>query len=109
MALAMAKARLATARPGRIATPPKAAASIYQTAEYKAWREAVIERAGRRCEAVTDGKRCWKAEPRNRMFADHKVELRDGGSPFDPSNGQCLCGAHHTAKTAAARGARRNG
>jgi hypothetical protein len=41
------------------------------------------------------------------MFADHIVELNDGGAPFDVANGQCLCGAHHTAKTADARGARR--
>ena len=107
MALAMAKARLATARSGRVVTPPKAARPIYQTPEYQAWREAVIAQAGRRCEMITDGKRCWKAEPRSRMFADHRVELKDGGAAFDVGNGQCLCGAHHTAKTAAARAARR--
>jgi 5-methylcytosine-specific restriction enzyme A len=40
------------------------------------------------------------------MFADHVVELRDGGSPFDLANGRCLCGAHHTRKTNEARAKR---
>lgn len=105
--VAMAKPRLATASTRRVATPPKVAADVYQSPEYRQWREAVIARAGRRCEVVTDGKRCWKREPHNRMFADHKVEIRDGGARFDVNNGQCLCGAHHTAKTAQERAKRR--
>ena len=107
MALPTIKSRLQTVNFQTVACMPKTAAAIYQTAEYRQWREAVIARAGRRCEAVDGGKRCWKAEPRNRMFADHKREIRDGGAPFDLDNGQCLCGSHHTAKTAQARAARR--
>jgi hypothetical protein len=99
--------RLQTFDARRVKPPPKAAASVYGSPEYRAWREAVIARAGRRCEATDNGRRCRKAEPRSRMFADHKRELSDGGAPFDPQNGQCLCGAHHTAKTAKARAARR--
>lgn len=87
--------------------PPKQAAPVYGTPEYRAWRDQVVLRAGGRCEAVQGGQRCRKAEPFNRMFADHRVELSDGGAAFDPANGQCLCGAHHSAKTAAARAARR--
>lgn len=92
----------------RIAKPQlKTAAPIYGTAEFREWREHVVARAGRRCEAtMPDGSRCTKAEPYNRMFADHKIELSDGGAPFDPDNGACLCGAHHTAKTIAVRRAR---
>lgn len=37
------------------------------------------------------------------MFADHVVEVKDGGAKLDPANGQCLCGSCHTRKTAAAR------
>ena len=92
----------------RVQAPPKVAATIYHTSEYQIWREAVIARAGGRCEAVDDGRRCWKSSPRARMFADHKVELRDGGAAYDPANGECLCGSHHTAKTAVARAARRS-
>lgn len=91
----------------RIAKPPeKVAASIYSTPEFRAWREAVIAKAGRRCEATERGRRCDKAEPYNRMFADHIIELSDGGAPYDVLNGQCLCGGHHTKKTNEARAAR---
>ncbi|OYW50928.1 MAG: hypothetical protein B7Z34_03715 [Novosphingobium sp. 12-62-10] len=55
----------------------------------------------------TRRKRCRKAAPDHRMFADHKVEIKDGGAPFDLDNGQCLCGQHHSLKTAQARAARR--
>ena len=92
----------------RLPTPEKTTDPIYQMPEYRAWRESVIQRAGGRCEATTrDGRRCGRAQPRHRMFADHKHELRDGGALFDVDNGACLCGSHHTAKTAAARAARR--
>jgi 5-methylcytosine-specific restriction protein A len=83
----------------------KRADPFYLTPEYRAWREVVIARAGRRCEAIDErtGRRCPKAEPRHRMFADHIKEVRDGGAPYDPTNGRCLCGSHHTRKTAQAR------
>lgn len=90
----------------KVKPPPKTAKAIYHTPEYREWQEQVIARAGGRCERVTDGKRCWKRAPQHRMFADHVKELADGGSPFDVSNGMCLCGSHHTAKTAAARAER---
>jgi len=87
---------------------PKAADPVYLTPEYRRWRETVIARAGRRCEGADErtGRRCEKAEPQHRMFADHVVEVRDGGALFDPANGRCLCGSHHTRKTAAARAER---
>jgi hypothetical protein len=50
--------------------------------------------------------RCIKAAPFHRMFADHRVEVRDGGPLLDLNNGQCLCGAHHTRKTTEARAKR---
>ena len=99
--------RLATLDTRSLPPPPKAAEPLYQTVAYRIWRSDVIEAAGARCEAVDNGRRCWKAAPRNRMFADHRVEVRDGGALFDVANGQCLCGAHHTAKTARARAERR--
>ena len=107
MRLPIAKPGLASIGGRRVATLPKEALPVYQTPEYRIWRETVIARAGGRCEAIVDGKRCVKAAPRHRMFADHKVEVRDGGALFDPENGRCLCGAHHTAKTAKARAERR--
>ena len=83
--------------------PPKVKAPIYNIPAFQAWRAEVVVRAGGRCEAVDQGHRCTKAMPEHRMFADHVVELKDGGQPFDVTNGQCLCGAHHTNKTMIAR------
>jgi len=107
MSLRIAKTGLKVIGGRRVAALPKEALPLYHAPEYRVWRETVIARAGGRCEEIVDGKRCWKAAPRHRMFADHKVEVRDGGALFDPENGRCLCGAHHTAKTAKARAERR--
>lgn len=72
----------------------------YQTPEHRAWRRTVLNRAGWRCEAVLiSGERC-SAAPQHRLYADHIIEIEDGGSPSDPANGQCLCHAHHERKTA---------
>lgn len=84
----------------RVRPAPKQVEPIYKSAQYQAWRAAVIARASGRCQRPG----CGRAE--RRMFADHIVELRDGGAPFDVGNGQCLCGSCHTAKTVAARAAR---
>jgi hypothetical protein len=104
--LATLKSTLATV-PRRVSVPPKTADSRYLTPEHLAWRAEVIARAGGRCEATVNGRRCTKAQPTHRMFADHKHELADGGARLDPANGECLCGSHHSAKTARARAARR--
>lgn len=85
------------------AIPPKVAETIYGTSEHRRWRDAVIERAEGRCEWVEGGYRCTRTDDTYRMYADHIVELKDGGAPFDPANGQCLCGSHHTLKTTAER------
>ena len=85
----------------------KTAEPFYLGKEYRAWREVVIRRAGRRCQAIGEnGWRCSKAEPYHRMFADHVVEIRDGGAMYDPANGMALCGKHHTLKTMRVRAAR---
>ncbi|WP_408586463.1 HNH endonuclease signature motif containing protein [Novosphingobium sp.] len=107
MAVSLLKPRLAALDTRRVKVPAKRAEAVYQTPEYRAWRTSVIDRANGQCEAMEGGKRCPKAAPAHRMFTDHRVEIRDGGAPFDPDNGQCLCGSHHTAKTAQARAARR--
>ncbi|MFL1873740.1 HNH endonuclease [Hansschlegelia beijingensis] len=76
-----------------------------QTPEHKAWALEVKRRAGWRCEWVENGERCKVAAPA-RLFADHTVERRDGGARLDPKNGRCLCGRHHSLKTASERGKR---
>ena len=82
--------------------PTKVADPFYSSTAYRAWRKLVIERAGGACQSPGCGKR------EGRMFADHIVERRDGGSDLDPANGQALCAHHHQLKTCAER-ARRYG
>lgn len=84
---------------------PKRADPDLLTPEHRAWRQAVMHRAGWRCEAVDGGYRCTNRHPM-RMFADHVVERKDGGAALDPANGQCLCGTHHALKTQRARAER---
>jgi hypothetical protein len=74
-------------------------AAPYGSAEHKAWRKSVMERAGWRCEGLDDGVRCVRCAPAARLFADHIVELKDGGNRFDVANGRALCAVHHTLKT----------
>ena len=88
----------------RAAAPePKAADPHYSSPEHRAWRDTVMRRAGGMCQ--------WPGCGRTgvRLFADHIVELQDGGAPTDPGNGQALCGACHARKTAAARARRQRG
>jgi 5-methylcytosine-specific restriction enzyme A len=76
-------------------TPVKTAEPYYQSAAHRAWRAEVIRRAGGCCQG------CGRVG--GRLFADHVVELSDGGDATDPANGRALCGACHSAKTAASR------
>jgi hypothetical protein len=91
-----------------VAVEPKRADPHYHTDAHGQWREQVLRNAGYRCEWVENDQRCTKAAPAHRLFADHRDERKDGGDPFDPGNGWCLCGAHHSVKTARQR-ARRMG
>jgi nitrite reductase/ring-hydroxylating ferredoxin subunit len=82
---------------GSVKPAEKRADPIYSTPEFKQWRTVVIRRAGNICQWPG----CTRSE--RRMFADHIVEVKDGGALFDPANGQCLCGSHHSLKTVAER------
>lgn len=108
--LGMLSNRIATMDSRRVKPPPKERAPktadpFYLTPAFRQWRETIVARAGRRCEHISSktGKRCPRAEPEHRMFADHVIERKDGGADYDPNNGQCLCGGHHVAKTHKAR------
>ena len=100
--------RIRSVRP-RVELPPKQREPIYATPQFQTWRAQVVARADGRCEAIDRGHRCSKAAPEHRMYADHIVELRDGGKPFDVANGQCLCASHHQFKTMAMRNRRLKG
>ena len=95
-------ARIPTISTAIAALPDKVADPHYLTPEHRAWRTAVIARAGGRCQSPT----CQGHAPTARLFADHVRELRDGGAPLDLANGQALCGTCHARKTASARARR---
>lgn len=95
--------RLTTSTAQRLRTPPKVVDPHYRTDEHRVWAAEVMRRARYQCQAPG----CRKGRPDHRLYADHIVELKDGGAAFDPANGQALCASHHTAKTMAARAARR--
>jgi 5-methylcytosine-specific restriction protein A len=88
----------------RVARPaPKVAAAYYSTPEHRAWAKLVVQRASGRCQ---DPACKAPQQTGRRLFADHVVELRDGGSPIDPANGMARCGSCHSRKTAAERARR---
>lgn len=83
----------------RVRPAAKVSDPHYQTAEHRAWAAAVIQRAGGQCQALD----CQTIDRGRgqRLFADHIVELKDGGAPTAMGNGQALCGRCHGRKTAA--------
>lgn len=102
--------KLRTIRPGlraidtrTVRLPPKQVDPRYNTPAFRWWRAEVVRRAGGQCEARVKGVRCSKSYPEHRMYADHVVELSDGGSLTNINNGMCLCASHHEIKTAEAR------
>jgi 5-methylcytosine-specific restriction enzyme A len=91
--------RLAALGPA-VKPPPKVADVLYRSTEWKALVARVKAERGAWCVRCGSGRR---------VIADHIVEVKDGGAPFDPSNLQLLCHACHNAKTADARAARAGG
>lgn len=98
--------KLQASQRAKLRLPPKRADAELLTPAHRDWRQAVLARAGYRCEWIDRGKRCERTAPTHRLIADHKVERKDGGALLDPKNGQCLCFAHHTLKTTQARARR---
>lgn len=84
---------------GKVARMPKQAEPFYASAEWKAARAAMLAKGPAVCAHVDE--RCS-----GRMMLDHKVERKDGGADFSPSNLQWLCHVHHQLKTAKAKAAR---
>lgn len=82
-----------TARP-----PPKTAAPIYLSPEWRTLIAEIIDERGRRCEE------CGRRDCR--IFGDHIVELQDGGATLDKLNVRLVCGSCHSMKTAASRAIR---
>lgn len=100
--------RVATVETRKVVPPPKRADPELRSPQHQRFREVVLKRAGYRCQWVEDGVRCTRSEANgDRLIADHMRERADGGAPFDPDNGQCLCVQHNTLKGVQARAARR--
>lgn len=59
-----------------------------------AFRRAVLEAAGYRCEVVERGRRC-DVRGAAGLEAHHVVPIRAGGDPTDPENGRAVCRRHH--------------
>lgn len=96
--LQYAEPRLKAIDTRRLKLPPKQADPYYSSMKHRVWRDTVIARANGACET------CGRTDVM--LYADHIKELRDGGDPFDVSNGSALCGSCHTKKTLAERGKR---
>lgn len=99
--------RVSAADTRRVHPPAKQPDKVLLTPEHHRFRQIVCDRAGWRCEWTENGVRCTRSRANgDRMIADHVIERADGGHPFDPDNGQCLCVQHNTAKGVRARAAR---
>lgn len=71
---------------------------FYQSPEWRALRDRITKQRGKRCED------CGRTG--TRIYADHVVELVDGGAGLDETNIRLRCGSCHTRKTADARAKR---
>lgn len=98
MRLTTLKPRVAVLDTRRTQPAPKVASSFYLTPEWRAARELSIALHNWMC-AKCSRSGC-------RLFVDHKVELQDGGAPYEQGNLEPLCGACHSIKTAKARAQR---
>jgi 5-methylcytosine-specific restriction endonuclease McrA len=78
--------------------PAKQRQAFYGSAEWRALVAILRSARGDRCEV------CGRTG--TRMFADHVVELQDGGAALDIRNLMLKCGACHGRKTAIERARR---
>jgi 5-methylcytosine-specific restriction enzyme A len=78
--------------------PPKRADPFYLSPEWRDLVADLLRLRGRRCQ------QCGRTN--TRIYADHILELADGGARLDHSNVQLLCGACHTRKSQAERARR---
>jgi len=80
--------------------PPKVADPFYLSSAWRALVNQVVAERGKRCEDPL----CKRVDRRaSRVFADHVIELQDGGAPLDKANLLLRCGSCHTRKTLAVR------
>src|SRR6266403_2151771 len=69
--------------------------SFYKTREWTQLVAEIIRERGRHCENIE----CAREGILTRIFADHIIEIKDGGALLDKKNIKLLCGSCHTTKT----------
>lgn len=71
--------------------------STLHTTQYKHWRTQVLKRDHYQCQT------CGHQGHRGDRYieADHIHNIKTGGQPYDPNNGQALCKPCHQKKTQA--------
>jgi 5-methylcytosine-specific restriction enzyme A len=74
---------------------PKQVEAFYVSREWRRLVEYLKRQRGERCE------QCGRTG--TRLFADHVVEIKDGGPLLDPRGIRLLCGSCHGGKTHAER------
>lgn len=87
-------------------TTPKKTDELYGSADYERWRAAVVARDGGVCR---DPHCKGRHYPGQKVYADHIVEVKDGGAKFDIANGITRCASSHTFKTNRERAKRQRG
>lgn len=88
----------------RVAFRPKRADRFYLSPEWRQLVRRIKDKRGNYCE------RCGADGRKERLIADHKVEVKDGGALLDEENVELLCHRKCNArKTAMARRARAEG
>ncbi len=87
-------------------TSPKRTDAHYGSAEHAEWAEKVKKRDGYRC---VDPDCKGPHYPCQKVYADHIVEVKDGGAKFDVDNGITRCASSHTSKTNRERARRQRG
>lgn len=101
------------ARPAILAAPvrtlgaapaAKVTLDFYGSAAWKALVCKIVKERSRRCQDINC--RTPHRGQGQRIYADHVIELRDGGAPLDARNLLLRCAACHGRKSAAEREAR---
>jgi 5-methylcytosine-specific restriction protein A len=101
--LSMLAGRVSLATP-RLTPRTKQISDVYHSKPWVELRATIIKQRGRRCEDAN----CTtpnRGEGRQ-IYADHVVELQDGGTLLDPNNVLLRCAPCHTRKTLAERAKR---
>lgn len=84
--------------------PSRGDPSPYADPKWVEFRKELIKQRGRICEDPEHNP--YQLSPSGQIYADHIVELKDGGAMFDPANVMLRCPSCHVRKTYRERGKR---